>query len=79
MGGAPVPLNHGSGPKSGAQTKDGANMARFEIEITNTWRIEVEADSEAQARGKVEAMADDGYNDAKDYDGAEINSVENIS
>ena len=48
-------------------------MARFEVEITNTWRVEVEADNKKDAETKALAMKDEGYTEASDYDGAEVN------
>lgn len=48
----------------------------YQVEITNTWRVTVDASSEADARKQVLAMSMEGYDVADDYDGPEILDVE---
>jgi hypothetical protein len=48
----------------------------YRVTVTNTWRVEVEARNESDAKKKVLAMPNDGYDDAYAYDGAEIVDTE---
>jgi len=48
----------------------------YTVEVTDTWRVEVDADSEDDAKEKVLAMTNTGYDKASDFDGAEVTNVE---
>jgi len=49
---------------------------RFVVEVTNTWRVEVDAENEEEAKEKALEMNNEGYDNAIDFDGAEILSVD---
>lgn len=49
------------------------NKSKFyRVEITNTWTVEVVAKNEKEAERKVLNMPNNGYDEALDYNGAEI-------